>query len=79
MEYPHIPRQALTNFDELRKRLQNLNHRNVMKYKHAWIDELGDRVVFITNWTSSGNLAQFVVVLLSYIYVIDILQKQDRN
>lgn len=60
VEYPHIPKQALANFDALRKRLLNLNHRNIMKYKHAWVDEAEDRVVLITHWTSSGNLAQYV-------------------
>lgn len=78
VEYPHIPAHALTNFKVLRERLLALNCRNLMKYKHAWVDEKGDRVVFITDWTSSGNLLQYPLI---YIFsdVLDISQKRNLN
>jgi hypothetical protein len=56
------PSPNLEKFESLRELIIKIDNLNVMKYKHAWVDVENKKVVFITEWTTSGNLWQYAVL-----------------
>lgn len=42
------------------QKLINLNHPNIVKFHHYWIDQAKKRIVFITEYMPSGSLKQFL-------------------
>jgi nuclear receptor-binding protein len=46
--------------NEIFQNLINLNHPNIVKFHHYWIDETKKRIVFITEYMPSGSLKQFL-------------------